>query len=149
MMMSQRFKASMLKASCSVVSFLAWAGALPPALDVEKKHGFDQVEIALGCMRSIRTEPTMPRQPTSPTNLPIQRPFNVKNNGTQKFSARLVWPGGRTTNRAVSALNGCRFGGRRAHGLLRQPTPCSKEWAGGKHGCIVAKRKAPRGLKYF
>jgi hypothetical protein len=47
-MISQRLSASMLFASCSVVSFLAIAGALPPALEVEKNKGLDQVEVIFG-----------------------------------------------------------------------------------------------------
>ena len=38
----------MLCASCSVVSFLASAGALPPALLVEKNRGFEVREVAFG-----------------------------------------------------------------------------------------------------
>ena len=37
----------MLKASCSVVSFFAIAGALPPALEVEKNIGSIEAEVAL------------------------------------------------------------------------------------------------------
>jgi hypothetical protein len=60
-----RFKASMSYASCSVVSFFACAGALPPALEVEKNTGSIRSKSPSACMRSIRTEPTMPRQPTT------------------------------------------------------------------------------------
>ena len=45
----------------------AMAGALPPALEVEKKTGSMCAKSFSACMRSIRTEPTMPRQPTRPT----------------------------------------------------------------------------------
>ena len=55
-------------ASCSRVSFLACAGAGPPALLVEKNSGSISAKSPSACMRSIKTEPTMPRQPTNPTS---------------------------------------------------------------------------------
>ncbi|MNY49715.1 hypothetical protein D3C86_1851650 [compost metagenome] len=69
--MSQRASAEMSLASCSVVWVRAWAGALPPAFEVEKKMGSIRSKSPSACMRSINTEPTMPRQPTKPTNLLI------------------------------------------------------------------------------
>jgi hypothetical protein len=45
-------------------------------------------------MRSIRTEPTMPRQPTKPTNLLISTPFQFLKQCQTRLFARLVWPGG-------------------------------------------------------
>src|SRR3954471_3671273 len=68
MMMSHRRRASMSYASCSVVSFFACAGALPPTALVEKNTGSISAKSPSACIRSISTEPTMPRQPTSPTN---------------------------------------------------------------------------------
>jgi hypothetical protein len=44
------------------------AGALPPALLVEKNTGSMSAKSPSACMRSISTEPTMPRQPTNPTS---------------------------------------------------------------------------------
>ena len=38
----------------------------------------NQVEVFSSTMRSINTEPTMPRQPTKPTNLLISTPFSEK-----------------------------------------------------------------------
>src|SRR5579862_5584847 len=68
MTMSQRFNASMSNASFNVVSFFACAGALPPTALVEKNTGSISAKSPSACIRSISTEPTMPRQPTSPTN---------------------------------------------------------------------------------
>src|SRR4051794_8225712 len=68
MTMSHRRRASMSYASCNVVSFFACAGALPPTALVEKKTGSMRAKSPSACIRSISTEPTMPRQPTSPTN---------------------------------------------------------------------------------
>src|SRR5210317_155418 len=42
-------------------------GALCPAWDVEKKTGSRPARSFSSCMRCIRTEPTIPRQPTIPT----------------------------------------------------------------------------------
>ena len=66
--MSQRLSASMSNASFNVVSFLACAGALPPTALVEKNTGSMSAKSPSTYIRSINTEPTMPRQPTSPTN---------------------------------------------------------------------------------
>src|ERR1700712_4250572 len=66
--MSQRLSAAMSNASCNVASFFACAGALPPAALVEKNTGSMRSKSPSACIRSINTEPTMPRQPTSPTN---------------------------------------------------------------------------------
>src|ERR1700761_926039 len=66
--MSQRLSASMSNASFSVVSFFACTGALPPTALVEKNTGSISAKSPSACIRSISTEPTMPRQPTSPTN---------------------------------------------------------------------------------
>src|SRR5690606_38553523 len=44
------------------------AGAVPPALLVLKNRGSMSEKSPSACMRSIRTEPTMPRQPTRPTS---------------------------------------------------------------------------------
>src|SRR6201997_3741369 len=68
MTMSQRLSASMSNASFKVVSFFACAGALPPTALVEKNTGSISAKSPSACIRSINTEPTMPRQPTSPTN---------------------------------------------------------------------------------
>src|ERR1700759_3156993 len=65
---SQRLSASMSNASFNVVSFFACAGALPPTALVEKNTGSISAKSPSACIRSISTEPTMPRQPTSPTN---------------------------------------------------------------------------------
>src|SRR6218665_1434500 len=79
MMISQRFRAARSNALCSVVSFLAGAGALPPASDVEKNNGSIRSKSSSSVMRCISTEPTMPRQPTKPVNLlPIAEPFQRK-----------------------------------------------------------------------
>ena len=75
MTMSQRFSASMSKASCSLVSFFAIDGAAPPALEVEKNTGSISAKSPSACMRSINTEPTMPRQPTNPTSAISVLPF--------------------------------------------------------------------------
>ncbi len=69
MTISQRCSAAMSYASCSRVSFFAIAGALPPAALVLKNSGSISSKSPSCCMRSIRTEPTIPRQPTRPTNL--------------------------------------------------------------------------------
>ena len=90
----------MLKASCSVVSFLAIEGALPPAFDVEKNNGSIRSKSFSCIMRSIRTEPTMPRQPTKPTNLLISTPFQFLKQWLTRLFARLVWPGGARRNRS-------------------------------------------------
>src|ERR1700750_1503886 len=68
MTMSQRLSAAMSNASFNVVSFFAWAGAWPPTALVEKKTGSMSAKSPSACIRSISTEPTMPRQPTRPTN---------------------------------------------------------------------------------
>ena len=75
--MSQRFSASMSYASRSLVSFFAIAGALPPALLVVKNTGSMSAKSPSACMRSISTEPTMPRQPTNPTSAIVSSPFPV------------------------------------------------------------------------
>ncbi|MDT4865683.1 hypothetical protein FQZ97_1005010 [compost metagenome] len=77
-MMSQRLRAAMSCASCSVVSFFAMAGALPPALEVEKNRGSIRSKSFSSTMRSINTEPTMPRQPTKPTNLLISNALSSR-----------------------------------------------------------------------
>ena len=59
----------MSNASFKVVSFFACIGALPPASEVEKNTGSISSKSPSACMRSISTEPTMPRQPTSPVTL--------------------------------------------------------------------------------
>src|SRR3954469_12462687 len=58
-------------ADFSVVSFFAIAGAVPPALEVVKNTGSMWAKSPSSCMRCIRTEPTIPRQPTKPTNFII------------------------------------------------------------------------------
>src|SRR5688500_8399184 len=68
MTMSHLFRDSMSNASFRVVSFFACAGALPPALEVEKNIGSIRAKSPSACMRSIRTESSMPRQPTSPSS---------------------------------------------------------------------------------
>src|SRR4051812_21123540 len=103
MTMSHFFSASMSKASFSVVSLRAWAGALPPALDVEKKTGSTRRKSPSACMRSMRTEPTMPRQPTRPTSGCVLRVMS------SPFQFDPVFPGssgreGRATNRSLLAL---------------------------------------------
>ena len=99
--MSQRLSASMSNASCSVISFFAIAGALPPALEVEKNSGSISPKSPSACMRSINTEPTMPRQPTKPTNLLIfNAPIKLKKQcptGTEVHLARLARRGARRT----------------------------------------------------
>ena len=69
--MSQRCSAAMSLASCSRVSFFARpaiaAGSAPPALLVLKNIGSMSAKSPSARMRSISTEPTMPRQPTNPT----------------------------------------------------------------------------------
>ena len=45
------------------------AGAAPPALLVLKNTGSMWAKSPSACMRSISTEPTMPRQPTNPVSL--------------------------------------------------------------------------------
>src|SRR5947208_2303798 len=75
MTMSQRLSCSMSKAFCSDFSFLAWAGAAPLALEVEKNSGSIRSKSRSVVMRSMSTEPTMPRQPTRPTKVVIIFPF--------------------------------------------------------------------------
>ena len=60
----------MSNASFKVFSFLACAGALPPEFEVEKKTGSIKSKSFSAIIRSISTEPTMPRQPKRPTVLP-------------------------------------------------------------------------------
>jgi hypothetical protein len=43
-------------------------GSAPPALLVLKNSGSMSAKSSSACMRSINTEPTMPRQPTNPTS---------------------------------------------------------------------------------
>ena len=78
MMISQRFNASMSYASCSVLSFFARpamaAGNLPPALLVLKKIGSMWAKSPSACMRSISTEPTMPRHPIKTRQCCHRRP---------------------------------------------------------------------------
>jgi hypothetical protein len=69
MMISQRLSASMSWPSFSRVSFFAIDGAAPPALLVLKNTGSMCAKSPSERMRSISTEPTMPRQPTNPVSL--------------------------------------------------------------------------------
>jgi len=55
-------------------------------------------------MRSINTEPTMPRQPTKPTNLLISTPFQFLKQCQTRLFARLVWPGGARRTRLDQPL---------------------------------------------
>ena len=58
----------MSKASCNVpVFFPATTGPSPPTFDVLKNTGSISAKSCSAFMRSIRTDPTMPRQPTIPT----------------------------------------------------------------------------------
>src|SRR3990167_1415343 len=135
-MISQRLSWSMLNASCSVVSFRACAGALPPAFEVEKNRGSIRSKSFSCTMRSIRTEPTMPRQPTKPTNLLISTPFQSKKQcQTRLFCPGSSGQGGRTTNQTGSALNGRGFGGDCARGCTGLGGGCGVqgERAGDKH----------------
>jgi hypothetical protein len=50
-------------------------GAAPPAFDVEKNTGSMRSKSRSATIRSMSTEPTMPRQPTNPTNLLKTAPF--------------------------------------------------------------------------
>ncbi len=70
-MISQRLSWSMSKALRSAVSFFAKAGAVPPAFEVLKNTGSIRSKSRSCAMRCISTEPTMPRQPTSPTKVVI------------------------------------------------------------------------------
>jgi hypothetical protein len=58
-----------------VASFRAIGGAAPPAFDVEKNTGSMKSKSRSATIRSMSTEPTMPRQPTNPTNLLTTEPF--------------------------------------------------------------------------
>ena len=119
--MSHFFSASRSCASFSCFSFLAMAGAWPPALLVEKKTGSIRSKSRSACMRSMSTEPTMPRQPTRPTTLPIfilLRAFQTRETCPTR-PARLA-PGRRARRTgAGSALFGGRGNGgcgERGHG---------------------------------
>jgi hypothetical protein len=99
MMMSQRFKASMLNASCRVVSFLGLVRG-PCRLRSRWRRTMVRSDRSLfpSTMRSINTEPTMPRQPTKPTNLLISTPFQSKKQcQTRLFCPGSSGQGGRTT----------------------------------------------------
>src|SRR3954467_3968842 len=68
MMISHFFSSSISVALFSLVSFLAIFGASPPGFDVVKNTGSMWAKSPSSCMRCIRTEPTIPRQPTKPTS---------------------------------------------------------------------------------
>src|SRR5574343_2090853 len=142
-MMSQRLSASMLWASCSVVSFFAMAGAAPPAFEVEKNRGSIRSKSFSSTMRSINTEPTMPRQPTKPTNLLISTPFQFKNSPDQAVCPGSSGRGGAHDDAgAGSALNngrGCGDGCARSHASFGGGLGVQGEQVGGKHlGIVIA-----------
>src|SRR5512137_1552279 len=60
----------MSAASFSVGAARATLGAAPPAFDVLKNTESKSSKSRSAVMRSIRTEPTMPRHPTMPTFIP-------------------------------------------------------------------------------
>src|SRR5881396_3485091 len=113
MTMSHFFRASMSKASLRVFSFFAWAGALPPALEVEKNTGSMRVKSPSACMRSMRTEPTMPRQPTRPTSgcCPFESFISYRlSKVIQSFVPGSSGRGRGATNRSLLALGNRLFG---------------------------------------
>src|SRR5512139_2645772 len=67
MMVSQAFNSSMLLASFSGGTSRPMSGPLPPTLEVVKNTGAMWSKSRSSFMRPISTEPTMPRQPISPT----------------------------------------------------------------------------------
>src|SRR5450830_860516 len=75
MMMSHLDSSAMLLASLRMVSFFAMAGAAPPVFEVVKNTGSIWAKSPSSRMRCISTEPTIPRQPTKPTNFII---FSLK-----------------------------------------------------------------------
>src|SRR6218665_3273510 len=112
MMISQRFRAARSNALSIVVSFLAGAGALPPASDVEKNNGSIRSKSRSSVMRCTSAEPPMPRQPTKPVNLlPIAEPFQRKPSRTKE-----VGPGasGQGQDAAGAGSAGGGFAGARA-----------------------------------
>ena len=84
-MVSHAFSASMSAASLRAGSARATLGAAPPAFDVLKNTESKSSKSRSAVMRSISTEPTMPRQPTMPTfislapagGLPVIYPFSA------------------------------------------------------------------------
>ena len=83
-----------------------------------KNSGSMSAKSFSAAMRSRRTEPTMPRQPTKPTNLLISTPFQCKQTMPDLGCLlRLVWPGAHDDTGAGSALNGRGFGNDCARGL--------------------------------
>ena len=84
-MVSHAFSASMSPASFSVGAARATLGAAPPAFEVLKNTESKSSKSRSAVMRSISTEPTMPRQPTMPTFislapagcLPVVYPFSA------------------------------------------------------------------------
>ena len=76
---------------------------MPPVFDVEKNSGSIKSKSFSCDIRSIRTEPTMPRQPTKPTSLLISMPFQFTN--SVNCSPGSSGQEGRTTNQAGSARN--------------------------------------------
>ncbi|MEZ5702387.1 MAG: hypothetical protein R3E42_11285 [Burkholderiaceae bacterium] len=61
---------------------------------MEKNIGSMRLKSFSSFMRSIKTEPTMPRQPTKPTNLLISMPFqDIENGPDRTVLPQLVWPG--------------------------------------------------------
>jgi len=120
MMMSQRLRASMLKASCSVVSFLAYAGRLAACVGGGEEQRFDQIEVALGlhAVHQDRADHAAPADQTyqlaSFHDIALS---DVDERCTTFASARLVWPGGRDDTGLRSALNGRRSGNDSARAL--------------------------------
>ena len=84
-----------------------------------EKHGLDQAKIAFGLHAVHENGPdhaTPADKPYYVTNFHHITPFQTGNTKDFSCPARLAGEG--VTNRAVSAFNGCRFGGRHAHNLF-------------------------------
>jgi hypothetical protein len=73
-MTSSACKSAMDRASFSAGVSLPMAGPWPPTLDVVKNTGSIRAKSFSAIIRSISTEPTMPRQPTKPTRFIIAVP---------------------------------------------------------------------------
>src|SRR5436190_574518 len=114
MTMSHRLSASMSYASFNVVSFFANDGALPPAALVLKNSGSISAKSPSACMRSISTEPTMPRHPTNPTSL-ISMPLCVAENLSDPPARIAGEVGARRSESWLALGNGFRDG--RDHGV--------------------------------
>ena len=59
-------------------SFPPRTGPFPPALEVEKNCGSQQAKSFSSSIRLRRTDPTIPRQPISPTFFTVLRFFYVR-----------------------------------------------------------------------